>query len=207
MGFFSLLFTDSNNKGIDFQAKVTLGISVFVAASGYAAKYWNDIRIAKRKDRLDRINQQLKLLYGPLYALDRASGTAWQYFRSRYRSGIHYFREEPNPPTEDDLAAWRLWMCEVFMPLILRMEKTIVENADLLIEERMPKCFLTLSAHIATYKPVLEQWKQKDYRDLISMVEYPSATLRDYIERSFKQLKKEQNKLLGLLIADSRNRS
>jgi hypothetical protein len=97
------------NYKVDSKTVVTLLVTAFLAFIGYIVKYLNDVAMARRKDRLDRINQQLRNLYGPLYAIDQASGIAWQAFRSRYRKKQSYFRSNP-PPNEEDLKAWRLWM-------------------------------------------------------------------------------------------------
>ena len=117
---------------MDLKAALTLAIPAFVALMGLLAKYLNDLKIAQRKDRLDRISRQLKEFYGPLFALAHASEIAWYGFRSKYRPDAQsYWRSEP-PPNEEEAAAWRLWMSEVFMPLNIQMERRIVENADLL---------------------------------------------------------------------------
>ena len=55
---------------MDWKTWLAPSVTVGVALLGFAVKYLNDIKIAQRKDRLDRINQQLKFLYGPLYAID-----------------------------------------------------------------------------------------------------------------------------------------
>ena len=49
-------------------------VSVLVALIGYVVKYFNDLRLAQRKDRLDRVSHQLSDLYGPLFALNAAGG-------------------------------------------------------------------------------------------------------------------------------------
>jgi hypothetical protein len=90
-------------------------------------------------------------------------------------------------------------MTEVFMPLNLRLEKTIVENADLLIEKEMPECLLLLGAHVSAYKAILKRWENGDYTEHVSLVSYPWAEVRAYVEKSFMNLKEEQARLLGLL--------
>ena len=67
------------------------GVVAFLAKSGY------DLWIARRKDRLERVNQQLKLLYGPLYALNESGGLAWSAFRSRTRPNVPFFGAKPAP--------------------------------------------------------------------------------------------------------------
>ncbi|MBV9470132.1 MAG: hypothetical protein JO316_08465 [Abitibacteriaceae bacterium] len=174
-------------------------VTFIVALIGFAAKYLNDKKIAERKDRLDRINQQLKLLYGPLYATDQAAKTAWIAFRAEYRPGKESYWQSTPPPTKGEAEAWRLWMTEVFMPLNLRLEKTVGENADLLIEERIPECLLLMVAHVSAYKAVLKRWENGDFSEHVSLVSYPFQEVRTYVETSFMNLKKEQARLLGLL--------
>ncbi len=89
-------------------------------------------------------------------------------------------------------------MSEVFMPLNLRMEKIIVENADLFLDDEMASPLLVLCAHVAAYKPVLKKWGQGDFSENTSKVNFPPDLL-DYAEACFKRLKQEQAALLGKL--------
>ncbi len=182
---------------MDGKTVATLIVTVSLALVGYLVKYINDIAIARRKDTLERVNLQLKNLYGPLYTTGRAAEIAWQAFRSRYRPGKAFFGTQP-PPNDEELAAWRLWMSEVFMPLNLRIEKTIIENGDLIIEQQMPECFLSLCAHVAAFKPVLKKWQSGDHSELMSLSNYPNDLLK-YIESSYSELKRKQAALLGTL--------
>jgi len=166
-----------------------------LAVLGYLAKYVNDLRLARRKDRLDRINRQLSELYGPLFACSMASGIAWSAFRTRYRPGGAFFSPSA-PPTQAELEAWRAWMTEVFMPLNLRMEQAVTGHADLLREATMPQCLLDLCAHVAAYKPVLAAWAAGTYTEHTSVINFPTD-VREYAEKNFKELKAEQTSLLG----------
>jgi hypothetical protein len=174
-------------------------VTLLIALIGFGAKYLNDKKVAQRKGRLDRVNQQLRLLYGPLYATDQAARTVWIQFRNKYRREQKSFWGSAPPPTKEEAEAWRLWMTEVFMPLNLLLEKTIVENADLLIEERIPDCLLLLGAHVSAYKAVLKKWENQDYSEHTALVNYPWEDVAAYVEKSFTSLKQEQAKLLGLL--------
>src|ERR1043166_3187328 len=184
---------------MDSKTAATLIVTVILALVGYIVKYANDIAGARRKDRLERLNLQLRGLYGPLYAFDKATNIAWLAFRSTYRPNVPYF-DIVDQPTEQDLAAWRLWMSEVFMPLNLQMEKAIVENADLIIENEMPASFINLIAHIAAYKPVLQKWRAGDFSEHLSMSAYPED-LAQYVEAGYLSLKNERAALLGKLKA------
>jgi hypothetical protein len=184
---------------------IPLVVTVGLAFVGYFATYANNIILARRKDRLDRVNMQLRGLYGPLYAIDRATNTAWIAFRSRYKPRGAYF-DDADPPSLDELEAWRVWMAEVFMPMNLLMEKAIIENADLIIENEMPKSFIDLIAHVAAYKPVMKKWEEGDFSEHLSFSEYPRDRLSDYVERSYVALKNERAELLGRLKKRTRGR-
>ena len=73
---------------------VGLIVTVVLAFITLIAKYFNDMAFARRKDRFERINLQLRNLYGPLYAIDHATNIAWNAFRSRCRPNVPYFTED-----------------------------------------------------------------------------------------------------------------
>ena len=114
-----------------------------------------------------------------------------------YRPNKTFFHSEP-PPNEEELAAWRLWMSEVFIPLNLQMERAIIENGDLIIGEGMPKCFVDLCAHVAAYKPVIKKWELGDYSTNKSEIAFPEE-LRPYVTEMYLKLKTEQAKLVRSL--------
>lgn len=174
-----------------------LSVTVLVAGLGYLFTYFNGLRLSQRKDRLERIDRQLRELYGPLFAIDRASTRAWAAFRSRYRPGGAFWGTASSP-TEEEAAAWRLWMTEVFMPLNLEMTQIITEHADLLEESEMPDVLLDLCAHVYAYKPVIKAWELGDYSLHTSIINFPNA-LRHYTSESYVKLKREQARLLGKL--------
>ena len=117
---------------------------------------------------------------------------------------MSFWKADP-PPSDEDKAAWRLWMKEVFMPMNLAMERVIVGYADLLEEDDMPDCLLALSSHIAAYKAVLQQWEQGDYSKHTSVINFPERELRDYVTHTYKMLKSRQSNLLTRLGRKSPN--
>ncbi|MCG2644281.1 MULTISPECIES: hypothetical protein [Bradyrhizobium] len=173
---------------------VTVTSGVVLAFIGYFAKYLNDLAIARRRDRLDRVNAQLRLLYGPLFALDQATAVAWQEFRKKNKPGEPYFSAS-RPPTDLQLEAWRLWMSKTFMPLNRRMMEAIVSNADLL-EGEMPSEFLALVAHVTAYEVVLARWEKNDFSEHVSVINFPSG-LRSKVTADYQMLRAEQRRLLA----------
>ena len=53
-------------------------------------------------------------------------------------------------------------MKTVFMPLNLKMEAAIVDNAQLLDGNRIYPCFVELISHVESYKATLASWKDSD---------------------------------------------
>ena len=66
---------------MDTQTIATLLVTVVVATAGYVAAYLNSLRLAQRKERLERLDRQLRELYGPLYALTQSGDRSWNAFR------------------------------------------------------------------------------------------------------------------------------
>ncbi|MGW9373792.1 hypothetical protein ACWGVR_27725 [Streptomyces xanthophaeus] len=174
-------------------------VTVIVAASGYAAAYLTNLRLARRKDHLDRINRQLSELYGPLYAQSEATDRAWQKFTARYGT----VWSVSSPPTPEQAATWRLWMSTVFMPVNRRMVETIASHADLLREDTIPEPLQELCAHVACYEPVIARWQEDGFDsvqvdDHVSLAgNFPRAGLDAYLRSSFEALKLEQARLLA----------
>jgi hypothetical protein len=174
----------------------TVAFAVLSGIVGFIAKGVYDLWSGRRKDKLERVNQQLKLLYGPLYALNQASSLAWAAFRSRTRPGGSFFGANP-PPSEEELEAWRRWMLTVFQPIHDEMLSIITRNADLLIESDFPKPLQLFCAHVAAYKVVFERWSNNDFAEHTSVINYPTEEMAAYLEDSFKHLKSEQARWLG----------
>ena len=63
----------------------TLSVTILLALLGYLVTYGNNLRLAQRKDRLERVERQLRDLYGPLLSTAEASTRIWNAFRGRYR--------------------------------------------------------------------------------------------------------------------------
>jgi hypothetical protein len=175
---------------------ITTAVTIVLAFSGYIATYYYSLRLAQRNQRLERVSKQLGEFYGPLYGMIGAETTVFKEFRARFRTGKHFFSEE-DPPTEEDLAAWRLWMTTVFAPINNRMYELVLSKSDLLIETEMPQCLRDLSAHVVGYHLIMKKWESGDYSENMSLLLFPQAELLQYVTDSYNALKREQAVLLG----------
>lgn len=169
--------------------------AIAAAILGAFAKYWWDLRIARRKDKLERVSAQLKQLYGPLYVTDLAAREVWLAFWRKL--GRNPQVDEEVPFTEDEDREWRIWVTEVFTPLNERIERTIVENADLLENDGIPPGLLTMCAHIACYKAIRKKWADNIFTENAAPIDYPWQAFREHVVPTFEALKAEQARLLA----------
>jgi hypothetical protein len=183
---------------VDTRTLVTLLVTVLLAFAGYLATYFNGHRLARRKDRLDRVSRQLSDFYGPLLALSRAGARSWDEFMESYRPDANYFWDEDDPPTEEQAELYRIWMRSVFMPLNVRMFDVVTNKADLLDESEVPECLLQLCAHVASYQAILKRWENEDFSEHAAVINFPRLEIEEYAETTFTRLKAEQNRLLGV---------
>ncbi|MCG7529562.1 hypothetical protein MHW47_34660 [Streptomyces sp. OfavH-34-F] len=177
---------------------ITLAVTIGLAFAGYVITYLNGLRLSQRQERLARVNRQLSDLYGPLFALTEANGRIFAAFmeRNARSDGRSPFAHE-TPPTDEELAEWRLWATTVFLPNIRAMRDLVLTHADLLNEPVMPPLLLQLCAHVSGYEITAARWAQGDYEQHLSVVPFPGQEVAGYARKGFTELKKEQARLLG----------
>ncbi|MEU5978960.1 hypothetical protein [Streptomyces sp. NPDC047315] len=178
---------------------IALVVTIGLALVGFVATYLNGLRLAQRQERLARLNRQLSDFYGPLFALTEANSRSFQAFKERNArpDGRSPFAHGTPPPTDDELAEWRLWVTTVFLPNIQAMRDLVIRHADLLEEPEMPPILLQLCAHVSGYEITTARWAQGDYGQHLSLVPFPSEELAAYARQGFAGLKREQARLLG----------
>ncbi|MFD9518643.1 hypothetical protein [Streptomyces sp. NPDC059979] len=176
----------------------TIIVTVGLAFAGYAATYLNGLRHAQRQERLARVNRQLGEFYGPLFALTEANSHIFAAFleQNARPDGRSPFAHE-TPPSDEELAEWRLWVRTVFLPNIRAMRDLVLGHADLLSEPEMPPILLQLCAHVSGYEITTARWEQGSYDQHLSVVAFPSEEIAAYARDGFAGLKREQARLLG----------
>ncbi|MEU8684226.1 hypothetical protein ACWIG5_16475 [Streptomyces lydicus] len=175
-------------------------VTISLAFVGYLATYFNGLRLSQRQERLARLNRQLSDFYGPLFALTETSNRIFSAFLQRTATrpdGRSPFAAGGEPPTDEEMAEWRLWVTTVFLPNVQAMRDIVVTKADLLAEPQVPRVLLELSAHVSGYEITVAKWASGDYTEHLSGVSFPAEELTRYAEEGFARLKEEQAKLLG----------
>jgi hypothetical protein len=175
-------------------------VTIALAFVGYLATYFNSVRLSQRQERLLRVNRQLSDFYGPLFALTEANNRIFNAFmegNATRPDGRSPFAAGGEPPTDEELAEWRLWVSTVFLPNIRAMRDIVVTKADLLAEPQVPTVLLELSAHVSGYEIMEAKWARGDNTQHLSSVPFPAEELALYARQAFTQLKEEQSSLLG----------
>ncbi len=178
---------------MNLNTALTLLVTVCLALIGYVYALY----LARRKDRLKRINRQLSDLYGPLFALSITGAHVWSKFRKQHRPEKGSFWKSGSPIDDKDADAFRLWIRSVFMPLNRQMMTLVVNRADLLEGTEIPDCLLELCAHISSYEALLVQWEQGDHSVNEPIVNFPRHGLQTFAQNEFERLKQEQDVLLS----------
>jgi hypothetical protein len=182
-------------------AVITASASVVVAALSYLATYYTSFRMEKRRNQLDRVNQQLARLYGPLYSLTQSNGIAYRAMRSRYDPDGLFDQRTADSRSRISLPqkeVYKLWMTTVLQPANRDARDTLLKNTDLLVDGVMPTSALNWCTHVAGYEAVLAVWAAGDDAEIFSLVPYPQE-FTDYVAESFELLQARQAKLLSRL--------
>lgn len=156
---------------------------VLPATIGYL---WSSFDSA-RKDALAYTSLQIEKLYGPLYGLTQASDRIWR---------AYLLEEGRNTPEQKE--QWRTWIEEVFQPMNLRIEETILDNSQLIVGNVMPDVFRQAIANGESYKALIARWKEGKLEPLTTLVKYPDQPGNSIIvcvEDTYLALKQRQELL------------
>jgi hypothetical protein len=164
-------------------------LTVTVAFAGYIITSWSAHILARRRDKLELVNKRLNEFYGPLYVASEAGNIAYRSLLKKQG------KIQSEPITDEDLKDWVLWMRTIFIPLNDIREKIIIDNAHLIIEEKMPQCLLDFVTHVVGYKAVLRKWADGDFSERRSTIGWPPE-FDVYVRNSYATLKAEQTRLM-----------
>ena len=164
-------------------------LTILVAFAGYAITFMSAHMLARRRDKLELVNRRLNEFYGPLYVASEAGNIAYRSLLKKQG------KTQSEPITDADLKDWILWMRTIFFPLNEIREKIIIENAHLIIEEKMPQCLLDFVTHVVGYKAVLRKWADGDFSERRSTIGWPPE-FDVYVRDSYAALKAEQMRLM-----------
>lgn len=199
----------SSEGGAAYKAIATsIVVAIATAAIGYTVSFVD----SHRKAQIGKVDKQIERLYGPLYAYSVASGRAWSDLRKESGRGTYFFNDD-DMPSAHLVEVWRRWMKTVFMPLNLKMEKAIVDNAQLLDGNEIYPCFVELISHVESYKATVAGWKDADDLNLAehrkskannAVIEYPvglDLCIEDRLQASLKRRNEMDRSWTGFFLA------
>ncbi|MGW1955244.1 hypothetical protein ACWCPI_21275 [Streptomyces sp. NPDC001920] len=149
---------------------------------------------ARRQARLERVDSQLRDLYGPLLVLVESNERTWDAFRRQHLPSAEE-RRRGAQLTEEQRKLWRRWVLTVFLPSARRMRDVIVDHGDLFIEDRIPHVVLDFCAHIASYEVTVAEWEAGEEGK--ALVSHPGADFVVYVRESYRNLKETQAEVLN----------
>ena len=183
----------------------SIGISLLFAVFGYITTALHSLRSLQHRGRVDRVNEQLKSLYGPLLACVTASKSSYDAMlqQASLRCGTgealspSEFRAVVQAdPTGAVAQTYRRWVREVLMPLSEKAARIVMERADLLEGAGISPLLLQLVAHVSAYKVILARWDDGAEAEQ-SRIPFPDD-LHQWVDEGFNRLKRRQSELLGI---------
>lgn len=161
--------------------------------------YFNTRINEERKAQIERVNEQVKELYGPLLACVTASKSAFDAMVRQHgetQTPAEFISTAREHPESREGHTYRQWMKTVLQPLNEKARDIIVNHADLLESPTVEPLLLQLVAHVSAYRVILAKWEDGDLQEW-SAITYPDRLLH-YVETEFRKIKKRQAELLGI---------
>jgi hypothetical protein len=189
-----------NNNLSTIKDLVTIIVLAF-GMLGYFIKYRNDLKLQKRKDSLDMINRQLSEFYGPILGQRKIAQKAWDKFVEKYNIKLSDFHEDTLKKANINSDIWQKWIRNVFFPINDNILQTFISKNDLLIkdkiEDKIDDVFIDYCLHSATFRVVMDSWRDNKESDLFSYTTVSFEKFDEAINEGYVSLLKKRKKLLS----------
>jgi hypothetical protein len=205
--------TEASRRTSDsFSRAIAIGflIGFFVAIGTAIVGYFFNIADDRRQREIAFADQQVERLYGPLFALSKATLQAKDVLfadRNRKTGSTDYF--DPRvPPTAEDVEKWRLWIKTILQPMNVMMEEAIIKNAQLIEGGNIYTPFAELILHVESYKATMAKWKDTDAKENAQFKEGTENTaviafpkkFDQCVEKAFNAMRAKRERLKNSLI-------
>lgn len=171
-----------------------LSITVVLAICSWLVTYFHAYSSKIYDARLAHLDQQIKHLYGPVYANLTSSAAVWEAFRRKYWPDRPTYFD--GNQTEKDEELWRAWIQAVFLPIHQEVKSAILSNVDLFRGNEIPPVATELLAHIHAYEAINLRWERGDYTEHVYATSFPIEAL-PHFKRELEALLKEREVLRG----------
>jgi len=187
-------------------------VGFFVAIGTAIIGYFFNVADDRRQREIAFAEQQIEKLYGPLFALSKATFKAKEHlFSHRKRkpdSTSKDFFDPKDPPSEEDVEKWRIWIKTILQPMNVMMEEAIIKNAQLLEGGDIYTPFADLILHAESYKATMAKWKDTDAKanphfregtENTAVIGFPEK-FDECVENAFNAMREKRERLKNSLI-------
>ncbi|MGC5561655.1 hypothetical protein ACPYPG_02270 [Streptomyces sp. FR-108] len=169
-------------------AVITASAGILVAVLVFVLNQLGQARTERRQAKLDRVNSQLRDLYGPLYALVDVNERIWE---ALHDAGLPSKRQREH---STEWEPWHTWVDRALMPANIKMRDLVLNHADLLLDGELSPAVQQFCAHVTSYEVLLSTGTSSGGHALIR---HPGSEYVNYVRRSFRRLQTEQSTLLS----------
>lgn len=157
----------------------------------------SQITLERRQAQINRIGNQLRLLYGPLCVLVDVNEAIWEKLRESQLPD-QATRRSGTPLPQAEHERWKSWRNIAFMPANMRMRDLIIEHADLIIGPSLPSPLRIFCAHVTASEVLISGESDASRVVQGALIGHPGKSYVEYVRQSFADLKAEQARLLRL---------
>lgn len=188
MDFYSLF------SSIDLSTLNLFGGALLVVLSFLANGQLN--RTADRRSAKIRfVEDKLKSLYGPLYAITQSNQTIYEGFKSgNVAPGDNALSNSGMNPSDELVRT--VWNSSVFQPSNLRMRDVIENNAHLFSTTTMPKSVLCFLAHVENWEAVLASNSNENAAPIPELIPFPKE-FPSYVKQEYERVSSAHARLIG----------
>ena len=180
--------------GFDLPNTTVLGGSILILLSFLANGQLN--RMADRRTaRIRFVEDQLRSLYGPLYAITESNQAIYDKFstgNAELVGGVATGRRL----TDEESQARDVWNSSVFQPSNRRMREIIEANAHLFTSKTIPQTVVEFLAHVENWEAILSGRSAEKEFDVQEYAPFP-LSFPDYVRTEYERVAKQHARLVG----------
>jgi hypothetical protein len=174
-------------------AVITASASIVVAVLVFVLNQRAMANAERRRAGLERVERQLRELYGPLHAMVTANEELWRRLHENYLPAQEV-RRSGSATTPAQARQWQVVLEHALMPANRQMRDLLVAHADLLVETDMPAPLREFCAHVAAYE--IQVAAEAAGVTVPLVVPHPGDSFAGYLAETYAALKRRQAALL-----------
>jgi vacuolar-type H+-ATPase catalytic subunit A/Vma1 len=183
-----------NKKTLLLSLVLLVITNIFTFSAQY---YFNKHELQHKREQLKYINElkflnrQLDEFYYPLQSTIKNSKQSWLSYK-KYFDTKKIFHDIHNEIVNQDTLKWQRYMLSVFLPIHEKLSHILQKRNELASKNTLlAKKLNQLEEHIAEYKIVFLQWKDKDVNKNFVYIHFPIG-MKEMIEQEIEMIQKRK---------------